>query len=358
LAWLREREHFFTLVYPAVSPPLALLPLLAFVVRRAEVTVALHLIALPLLPGPWGFVLAPYAAVFLFTVPASVYGPYLAAAYLVAAVVYGPVNPLLIPLAAAGGWWAFWKARHLASPISIRARPPVLTAGEVGAWSVEVVGCCVQAALSSELDLVEAGGRGVCEARAVFKVGGVYRPVVKVVLSDPLGVVKTVRAVEHPEVVVVPRAKAALEAYGARGVEPTEFEGLREYVPGDSPRRIHWRKSLALERLVVKVFSTAGRFAGVVLVPFARDAEAADRLAEAAIYSALLAGAPVYLYDFREVKRVEDVREVVSAVKAVGNFLSRPVECLLKPQGLPRDVLVVADEPYAACFKDFEVIAL
>jgi len=128
------------------------------VTRRAEVAVALHLIALPLLPGPWGFVLAPYAAVFPSLSPASVHGPYLAAAYLLAAVVYGPVNPLLIPLAAAGGWWAFWKARHLASPISIRARPPILTAGEVGAWTVEVVGCCVQAALSSELDLVEAGG--------------------------------------------------------------------------------------------------------------------------------------------------------------------------------------------------------
>jgi len=78
LAWLRRREHFFTLVYPAVSPPLAPLPLLAFAATRAEVAVALHLIALPLLPGPWGLILAPYAAVFLFTVPASVYGPCLA----------------------------------------------------------------------------------------------------------------------------------------------------------------------------------------------------------------------------------------------------------------------------------------
>jgi len=50
------------LVYPVVFPPLAPIPLLAFVARRAEVTAALHLIALPLLPSPWGFILAPYAA--------------------------------------------------------------------------------------------------------------------------------------------------------------------------------------------------------------------------------------------------------------------------------------------------------
>jgi len=43
--------------------------------------------------------------------------------------------------------------------------------------------------------------------------------------------------------------------------------------------------------------------------------------------------------------------------KVVGRFLSQPVECLSKPQDFPRDVLVVADEPYAACFKDFEVVA-
>jgi len=48
------------------------------VAKKAEATASLHLIALPLLPGPWGFILAPYAAIFLFTVPVSVYGPYLA----------------------------------------------------------------------------------------------------------------------------------------------------------------------------------------------------------------------------------------------------------------------------------------
>jgi len=49
---------------------------------------------------------------------------------------------------------------------------------------------------------------------------------------------------------------------------------------------------------------------------------------------------------------------VMLCQKVVSRFLSRPVECFLKPLGLPRDVLVVADEPYAACFKDFEVVTL
>ena len=36
------------------------------------------------------------------------------------------------------------------------------------------------------------------------------------------------------------------------------YEGVRLYVPGDSPRDIHWKKSVSLGRLVVKVYSSGG----------------------------------------------------------------------------------------------------
>ncbi|MEM3326401.1 MAG: DUF58 domain-containing protein, partial [Thermoproteus sp.] len=256
-----------------------------------------------------------------------------------------------------GGWWAFWKARHLAASIAIEASPPVLTAGEVGVWPVRIRACCRFSARSDELALLEEVGEGALEteARAVFRVGGVYTPRVELTLFDPLAVVVTKRAAVHPPVTVIPRAKAALSLYGLRGVEPVEYEGLREYAPGDNPKHIHWRKSLAAERLVVKVFSTAGRFGSIVLVPFARTAEVADRLAEAAIYSSLAAGAPVYLYDFRKLARVEKMEDVVSSVKVVGPFLTVPAECAEEPVGLPEDALVVADEPYSACFKNHNV---
>ncbi|MEM1597665.1 MAG: DUF58 domain-containing protein [Pyrobaculum sp.] len=355
--WLGGRSHFFTLAYPVFSPILAPVPILAFLARRREVSAALHLAALPLLPWPWNYVLAPYATLFLFTVPFSTYGPYLAAAYLLSVPVWGLVNPLLTPLAAAGAWWAFWKARHLATPLLVEASPPTLVAGEVGVWPVKIRACCKFLAWSEELALVEQVGDGVLEteARGAFKVGGVYTPGVKLLLSDPLAVVRTVRTAAHPPITVIPRAKMALEAYAQRGVEPVEYEGLREYVPGDNPRLIHWRRSLALERLVVKVFSTAGRYGNVVLVPFARTAEVADRLAEAAIYSSLAAGAPVYLYDFRELKKVEKMEEVVASVVVVGLFSTAPSECAEEPRGLPEDALVVADKPYASCFKNHVV---
>lgn len=154
------------------------IPLLALLARRRDVSAVLHLMALALLPGAWGLYLAPYAAFFLFFAPISAYGPYLALSYIFAALVQSPLNPLLVPLAAVGFWWLFWKARHLSSAVSIEADPPVLTAGELGTWRVSVRACCGFEVRSDAISFVESSGSGLLEttARAVFRLGAPTSP--------------------------------------------------------------------------------------------------------------------------------------------------------------------------------------
>ena len=41
-----------------------------------------------------------------------------------------------------------------------------------------------------------------------------------------------------------------------------DYAGIREYVPGDHPRSVHWKKSVSLGELVVKVYESGGGEAG------------------------------------------------------------------------------------------------
>ncbi|MEN6479195.1 MAG: DUF58 domain-containing protein [Anaerolineales bacterium] len=53
--------------------------------------------------------------------------------------------------------------------------------------------------------------------------------------------------------------------------DPTRLIGVREYVPGDSMRRIHWRTSAATGKLQVKRFEPAISIEGQIILDLRRD---------------------------------------------------------------------------------------
>jgi uncharacterized protein (DUF58 family) len=116
---------------------------------------------------------------------------------------------------------------------------------------------------------VPAGGRAESRhALRFFKHGIVAFDGVRLSSTFPLGLFRVTRTVPVAETAVVyPRLRpvppALLPPERARGPAGTrsalslrgeeEFAGLREFRPGDSPRRIHWRSSARLEgRLLVR----------------------------------------------------------------------------------------------------------
>ena len=52
-------------------------------------------------------------------------------------------------------------------------------------------------------------------------------------------------------------ATAGLRESGAKGIGRDDFAGFRDYVPGDSPRQIHWKAVARDQGLPVKLFSGA-----------------------------------------------------------------------------------------------------
>lgn len=127
------------------------------------------------------------------------------------------------------------------------------------------------------LDLsADTVAREVIEAPAIKR--GV-QPLGEVVLSTrfPFGLFRAWCPLKiDSECLVYPRpegrqplpasAAAGSRESGLKGVGRDDFSGFRDYVPGDSPRQIHW-KAVARERgLPVKLFSGAGE--GELLLRF------------------------------------------------------------------------------------------
>ncbi len=123
--------------------------------------------------------------------------------------------------------------------------------------------------------------REVIEAPAIRRG---FQPLGQVVLSTryPFGLFRAWCPLKvDTECLVYPRpegrqalpATSAAGAHesGTRGIGRDDFAGFRDYVPGDSPRQIHWKAVAREQGLPVKIFSGAN--AGDLLLRF-EDVEA------------------------------------------------------------------------------------
>lgn len=129
--------------------------------------------------------------------------------------------------------------------------------------------------IGARIEAAELGTLPAGEARAVrmrctpVRRGVLHFEAVRVTRPEPLGLLKAQARQALPEtLVVMPRTYplAPLQLPGSRRLQPggvpfagrvgeaEEFVSLRDYRPGDSPRRIHWKAWARLGRLVVKEY--------------------------------------------------------------------------------------------------------
>lgn len=165
-------------------------------------------------------------------------------------------------------------------------RPEVLTAGDVG--RVDIVLTANGAGLRPSFELVEAVGedrtarmavapmRGGTEKSAGYRVPTERRGVLTIGplvagRHDVLGLARSSETIAGvDEILVAPRAfEMDMPELGdgilgrhllAQSVRlgPGEFHSLREYVPGDEPRTIHWRASARSDELKVRQHTAEG----------------------------------------------------------------------------------------------------
>ena len=118
----------------------------------------------------------------------------------------------------------------------------------------------------------------------VFEVAAQHRGVydlgpVRLVQSDPLGLVRRHRTWAHPTEVLVRPVVTPLEAGSMAGRPDLEgmpseqlslsdlaFHSLREYVPGDDLRHVHWRSSAKAGQLLVRQYLESRSMQAAVLL--------------------------------------------------------------------------------------------
>lgn len=97
--------------------------------------------------------------------------------------------------------------------------------------------------------------------------------------TDPFGVLErrhrlteTRTLVVHPRIVRLPGGAAGIvrdldgEAAAERTADDISFHSLREYVPGDDRRLVHWRSSARLGELLVRQFEPSRRADALIVV--------------------------------------------------------------------------------------------
>ena len=162
------------------------------------------------------------------------------------------------------------------------ARGPVWAIGQVGNKEVWAGTGLVPKAWS-RVKSMGALRRGVISARAW-----------RIHTSDPLGFFRGTRPWRDGEVALIlprfmslegRRKSRELEASVAapRSGSGSELLGIREYRPGDSLRRIHWRSSARRGELVVREYEPPGiHTLGIYLDPEPPTTEVADQIARIA----------------------------------------------------------------------------
>lgn len=185
-------------------------------------------------------------------------------------------------------------------------RPEVLTAGDTG--RVDIVLRALGLGWRPSFELLEAVGadrtarlavspmRGGSERSAGYRVPTERRGVLPIgplvaTRTDVLGVARSTAAIAgRDELLVAPRALDILMPELGTGMlgqhlfaqsqrlGQGEFHSLRDYVPGDEPRSIHWRASARSEDLKVRQHTAEGlRRCTVLLDQQAPDDHDADR---------------------------------------------------------------------------------
>jgi uncharacterized protein (DUF58 family) len=169
--------------------------------------------------------------------------------------------------------------------------------------SVAIVGLEPEATVRREITL-RAPGRGL------YSVGPL-----SVSVSDPFGLTRRVAPVAPAQAFTVLPRRAVVglpPTPGRRDLDGTEtdravagsitFHSLRDYVPGDERRHVHWPTYARTNKLMVKQFEDTSQFRTVVLLDpraasYARtqDFETAIEIAASLVESSLDRGAPTEL---------------------------------------------------------------
>ena len=180
-------------------------------------------------------------------------------------------------------------------------RGPAWLSGIIGAAEINAGAALVPAGLWVEERRMAAVPRGVLGARGW-----------RIHSSDPLGFFRCVRPVADATVALaLPRFKSLGERTDARELEAAtaapragagnELFGIREYRPGDSLRRIHWRSSARLGELVVREYEPPGLRTVAILVdpepPNDATADQIARIAASEAWDCIRAGGRVVLGD-------------------------------------------------------------
>lgn len=135
-------------------------------------------------------------------------------------------------------------------------------------------------------------GEASINVSARYSLGGVKRPRLTLTFTDTYGLVRVRRVVRHPSITVIPRARTAIQfarggllAQSALTLGAEDIREVREYVPGDPIRRLHWKKSAKLNRLIIKLLQGPGLTGPpIVLLSYATSSALIDRVGEIFIY--------------------------------------------------------------------------
>ncbi|WP_439563720.1 DUF58 domain-containing protein [Microcella sp.] len=189
---------------------------------------------------------------------------------------------------------------------------------------------------------------------------------VRTVRADPIGLVRrelvwteAVEIIVHPRTIDIPSTSSGLvrdlEGQPTRDLTPSDlaFHALREYVPGDDRRHIHWKSTAKTGTFMVRQFEETRRSHLIVALSIASIDFGSDEEFELAVSVTGSLGA----------RAIRDAREVSVVVSAVTpEFAKRAVVALrplttLTPSRLLDDLAVVEHGPAALGILDVARLA-